>query len=123
MTSDDASTGAAGRLKRDSSHSFAATAVAVPLRPALLRPNGVPVRDDERLLVATNDFLATGGDRIFEPIMPPGGFAIDYDAGIIVRDVVVDALRRRGGTLREDQLIDPANPRWALPGPQPATCR
>lgn len=88
----------------------------------LLRPDGVPVRDDERVLVATTDFLATGGDGIFESVSPPGGFAIDDDAGT-ARDVVVEALRKRGGTLREDQLIDPANPRWALPGPQPVTCR
>ena len=88
---------------------------------ALLRPNGVPVRDDERLLVATPDFVATGGDRIFEAVTPRDGFAIERDAGA-VRDVIVEALRRRGGILREDELIDPANPHWILPGPRPVTC-
>jgi 5'-nucleotidase len=88
---------------------------------ALLRPNGARVRDSERLLVATTDFLATGGDRIFEPVTPSGGFAIVHDAGE-ARDIVVEWLRKRGGTLREDQLIDAANPRWVLPGPQPLTC-
>ena len=87
----------------------------------LLRPDNVPVRDDERLLVATPDFVATGGDRIFESIMPPDGFAVERDAGP-VRDVIVEALRRRGGILREDHLIDPANPDWILPGPRPVTC-
>jgi 2',3'-cyclic-nucleotide 2'-phosphodiesterase (5'-nucleotidase family) len=88
---------------------------------ALLRPNGTPVRDDDRVLVATTDFLATGGDAIFDPITPPGGFTIDSDAGT-PRDAVIDALRARGGTLREDELVDRGNPRWVLPGPQPVTC-
>ena len=88
---------------------------------ALLRPNNIPVRDDERLLVATPDFLATGGDGVFESVTPPGGFAIESDVGA-VRDVIAEALRRRGGILREDQLIDPANPHWVLPGPRPVSC-
>lgn len=87
----------------------------------LLRPNGVPVGDGERLLVATTDFVATGGDRIFEAVTPRAGFAIERDAGA-VRDVIVEALSRRGGVLREDELIDPANPHWILPGPRPVTC-
>jgi 5'-nucleotidase len=89
---------------------------------ALLRPDGARVRNEESLLVATTDFLATGGDRIFEPVKPSGGFAIVRDAGG-ARDVVVEMLRKRGGTLREGDLIDAANPRWVLPGPQPVTCR
>ena len=88
---------------------------------ALLRPNNVAVRDDERLLVATPDFLATGGDRVFESVTPPGGFVIESDVGA-VRDVIAEALRRRGGVLREDQLIDPENPHWVLPGPRPVNC-
>jgi 5'-nucleotidase len=88
---------------------------------ALLRPDNTPVRDDERLLVATTDFLATGGDRVFESVAPPGGFAIERDSGA-VRDVIVEALNRRGGILREDQLVDPANPHWILPGPRPVNC-
>jgi 5'-nucleotidase len=88
---------------------------------ALLRPNGAPVRDDERVLVATTDFLATSIGGIFEPVTPAGGFTIVHDAGT-ARDVVVEALRKRGGTLREEQLVDPASPRWTLPAPQPVTC-
>ena len=89
---------------------------------AMLRPNGTPVTDTERLLVATTDFLATGGDNIFVAVTPADGFALEQDIGL-VRDVVVDSLRKRGGALREDQLVDPANPRWTLPGKAPVTCR
>ena len=88
----------------------------------MLRLNGAPVTDTERLLVATTDFLATGGDGIFAPVTPPNGFSIEQDLGL-VRDVVVESLKRRGGTLREDQLMDPANPRWTLPGKAPVICR
>lgn len=88
---------------------------------AMRRPNGVAVTDTERLLIATTDFLATGGDNIFVPVTPRDGFTFEQDIGL-VRDVVVDSLRKRGGTLREDQLVDPANPRWVLPGRAPVTC-
>jgi 5'-nucleotidase len=88
---------------------------------ALLRPNGALVRDDEQVLVATTDFLATSLGGMFEAVTPAGGFTIVHDAGT-AREIVVEALRRRGGTLREEQLVDPANPRWTLPGPQPVTC-
>jgi 5'-nucleotidase len=91
------------------------------LNVGMLRPNGAPISDAERLLIATSDFLATGGDSIFAPVTPPDGFAIQQDVGL-VRDVVVESLRKRGGTLREDQLVDPANPRWTLPGRAPVTC-
>ena len=86
-----------------------------------MRAYDVPIRDDERLLVATPDFLATGGDRVFESVTPPDGFTIERDAGA-VRDVIVEALNNRGGILREDELVDPANPHWILPGPRPVAC-
>jgi 5'-nucleotidase len=88
----------------------------------MLRPNGAPIADTDRLLVATSDFLATGGDSIFAPVTPSGGFDVIRDIGL-VRDVVVDALKQRGGTLREEQLVSTTNPRWSLPGKAPVTCR
>ena len=42
----------------------------------MLRPNGAPVTDTDRLLVATTDFLATGGDGIFVPVTPADGFIV-----------------------------------------------
>ena len=87
----------------------------------MLRPNGAPIADTDRLLIATSDFLATGGDAIFAPVAPKEGFTIERDIGL-VRDVVVDTLRKRGGTLREEQLVDAANPRWTLPGRAPVVC-
>jgi 5'-nucleotidase len=87
----------------------------------LLRSTGTPVGDDEQLVVATSDFLATGGSNIFTPITPPGGFRTEEDYGA-VRDAVIGELQKRGPILREEQLVDPSNPRWTLPGQQPVRC-
>jgi 2',3'-cyclic-nucleotide 2'-phosphodiesterase (5'-nucleotidase family) len=86
----------------------------------LLNASGNPIRDDERLLVVTTDFLATGGEGLLSSVVP-AGFTIP-DAAPLARDVVVDSLRRRGGVLREDQLVDRANPRWVYPGGLPVRC-
>ena len=77
-------------------------------------PNGTPVSDSERLLIATTDFLATGGDNIFVPSRRRR-LRLEQDIGL-VRDVVVDSLRKRGGTLREDQLVDPGEPAMGATG-------
>jgi hypothetical protein len=86
----------------------------------LQRSSGRPIRDDERLTVATTDFLAFGGNEILTPVMPPGGFPIAGDAPV-ARDLIVEWFRRRGGHLRADQFVDPANPRWRHP-PLPMRC-
>jgi 5'-nucleotidase len=88
----------------------------------MLRPSGAAIRDNERLLVSTMDFLATGGDGILSPVMPPDGFAQTTD-GTLARDDVADWLRRRGGRLREEDLINPANPRWQYSETPPIDCR
>jgi 5'-nucleotidase len=88
---------------------------------ALIRPNGQPVEDRERLLVVTTDFLATNGDNVFDSVLPPNGFTVEQDAGT-VRDVVIGALKQRGATLAEAQLLDGPNPRWILPGARPLKC-
>ncbi|HSD69874.1 MAG TPA: hypothetical protein VLB07_09980, partial [Woeseiaceae bacterium] len=79
------------------------------------------VRDEERLLVVTNDFLVTGGDSVLTPIMPAEGFAIDYE-GPLVRDVIVEWMRANPTNLNEAQFDSETNPRWNLPRPAPLTC-
>jgi len=91
------------------------------LHVALIRPDGQPVEDRERVLVVTTDFLATNGDNIFASVVPPDGFTVEQDVGT-VRDVVIGALKKYGSTLGEAQLLDGPNPRWALPGPRPVMC-
>lgn len=87
----------------------------------MLRPSGRPVEDADRLSVLTTDFLATGGDRVFASVMPPGGFTLDVDR--VARDAVADWLRQRGGRLRDEQFVDRDNRRWTYPGEQPVRCQ
>lgn len=87
----------------------------------VLRDSGRQVQDDEPLSVTTSDFLAGGGDRIFTPVTPPGGFTYE-GGGPLTRDVAADWLRAHGGSLRSEQLVDAANPRWVYPGKVPVTC-
>jgi len=88
---------------------------------SMYRSNGSSVADQEQLLIATTDFVATGGDNIFTPIMPPGGFAIDPDAPLF-RHNLVAWFSKLEGSLRLTDFYDPAAPRFDLPGPTPITC-
>ena len=85
------------------------------LSARVLRLSGQPIQDSERFTVATSSFVAQGGDDILKTVMPPGGIAIPDDAPLM-RDVVADWLRKRGGRLGRPDLIDEANPRWIAPG-------
>ncbi len=82
--------------------------------------DGREIMDDDRLRVLANDFLATGGDEILTPAMPDDGFRYADDARLI-RDVIADWFRNRGGRLRAEQFQD-EHTRWNLPAPLPADC-
>jgi 2',3'-cyclic-nucleotide 2'-phosphodiesterase (5'-nucleotidase family) len=85
------------------------------------RPSGARIGEDESLVVVVSDFLATGGDGILTPVTPHGGFALP-DSAPLVRDVVADYLTRRGGPLREAELVDPKSPRLSVAGELPVSC-
>jgi 5'-nucleotidase len=78
---------------------------------AMRRPSGAEIRDDERLVVVTTDFLAMAGDGVLTPVIPAKGFALADDAPL-ARDAVAEWMQRRGGHLRDDELVDLKNPRW-----------
>jgi 5'-nucleotidase len=88
---------------------------------AMIRPSGAPIGDDERLVVVASDFLAMGGDDILTPVTPANGFPVPDNAPL-ARDVLAEHLRRHGGQLREEQLVDAQNPRVVYPGPLPVKC-
>jgi 2',3'-cyclic-nucleotide 2'-phosphodiesterase (5'-nucleotidase family) len=97
-----------------------ATCAGTDLNVTLRGPTGRPIGDDEPVAVVVPDYLATGGDGILTPVMPPRGFAVPDDA-----PPVADALAEwlgRGGCLREDKLVDAKNPRWVYPGTLPVNC-
>jgi 5'-nucleotidase len=83
--------------------------------------NGHAIDGDDRVRIAANDFLATGGDAIFTPAMPADGFDYDDDPRS-VRDVVANWLRARGGSLNAADFHTEADRRWNLPEFIPASC-
>jgi 5'-nucleotidase len=96
-----------------------ATCVGGALRARLHGDSG-PIADDRVLRVATTDFLALGGEGLFAPVAPRGGFSVGD--GPLVRDVVADWLRARGGRLGEAEFTQRAASSWSLPGPLPLNC-
>ena len=83
--------------------------------------NGHVIDDDDRLRIASNDFLATGGDGILTPAMPADGFDYDDDPRL-TRDVVADWLRAHGGSLNAADFQTETDRRWNLPDSLPASC-
>lgn len=79
---------------------------------AIRRDSGEPVKDEDRVRVIANDFLALGGDDILLPVLPDGGFAID-DSMPRVRDVLVHWFRHQE-RLHPGDFSPGAGPRWQL---------
>jgi 5'-nucleotidase len=91
------------------------------LSVSLTRERGRPILDDDPLTVVTSDFLATGGDRLFEPVAPLRVISRP-EGDPLMRDAMAERLRSRGGSLRQDQLLDPKAPRLAYEGRRPIRC-
>jgi len=60
-------------------------------RATNIRVAGEPLDDDKNYMLATNDFLAAGGDQ-FDMLK---GQASDVDTGIVLRDLIVETIRRQ----------------------------
>jgi 5'-nucleotidase len=92
------------------------------LRVALMRTSGMPLRADEKLQVATSDFVAGGGDGIVAPAGLLGQIRV-VEGVPLLRESVVAWLRSRGGRLNEHQFLAPENRRWNYPGSRPIMCQ
>ena len=99
-----------------------ATCEGSNLRVMLTRPSGMPIRADDRLTVATSDFVATGGDGVVAPAGPLGDIKTVAGAPLL-RESVVTWLRTRGGRLNENQFVSAENRRWHFPAPRPVMCQ
>jgi 2',3'-cyclic-nucleotide 2'-phosphodiesterase (5'-nucleotidase family) len=86
----------------------------------LRRPSGTTIPDDERVEVATTDFLAAGGGGMLAGVMPDGGFPLP-DAAPVARDAVAEYFKRRGGHVSEASLLA-GPPRWDVDGGLPLAC-
>ena len=88
----------------------------------LIRESGGTVGDDEPLKVVTSDFLATGGDGLFDPVAPLR-IVSNGESDPLMRDAMAERLRSRGGRLREERLLDRKAPRFTYPGRRPMRCQ
>jgi 5'-nucleotidase len=93
------------------------------LEITLTRNNGRPVSDRETLLLATSDYLATGGDDLVTPLnLAPD--RIQIDATTSFRDALAHSLKRHPRlSPRDPALFDPKKPRLALSTPRPIACQ
>ena len=85
--------------------------------PGDAQPALVALRDEEDVVVATNDFLATGGDgfpRMPRTEVPPEGPAL--------RDAIAAKLRAQKGVVRSARWLSADSPRLRLPNPRPVRC-
>jgi hypothetical protein len=85
------------------------------------RSDGTGIEDTDTIRVVSNDFLLLGGDEIFTPVMPEGGFEWSNGAPL-VRDQIVQWFRDKGGRMHADQFFDPDKLRWNRPDPMPEDC-
>ena len=92
------------------------------LRVTLTRSSGVPIRADERLTVATSDFIAGGGDGIVAPAGALGEIRM-VEGAPLLRESLVTWLRGRGGHMNENQFVSPEQRRWSYPGSRPVVCQ
>lgn len=84
--------------------------------------DGSIVLDDDRLTVNVNDYLALGGDGILTPVLPDGGFPVDYSMPL-TRDVLVEWFRGKGGSLNPEDFLTTDNPKWNVRDSLPETCQ
>ena len=92
------------------------------LRVTLTRASGVPIRADERLTVATSDFIAGGGDGIVAPAGTLGEITT-VEGAPLLRESLVTWLRSRGGRFDANQFLSPEHRRWSYPGSRPVVCQ
>lgn len=79
------------------------------LRVEAARANGAPLGADERVVVAAMDSLVRG--VVFAAVPHAGDTDIPAEAPVL-REVVEDWLRARGGHLAAGEFIQPDRPRW-----------
>lgn len=93
--------------------------VGPALQVVVRRKNGAVVRDDDRLVAVTNDFMALGGDGLVDSAHVPKT-AVEIDLEKKELDALIGGLARRKSIRPDDPALkDPSHPRLA----PPAACR
>jgi 5'-nucleotidase len=86
-----------------------------------VRRKGKPVKDGDKLVLVTSDFLASGGDAgtIGRLKLPDGSIQL---TNVIIRDAMAGVLAKRGGTLDPGALFGASKRRLGYPGKRPVKC-
>jgi hypothetical protein len=86
----------------------------------LFRPSGKPISADERVVVVAMDSLVLGA--VFASVaLPDGARAPQMDAPVM-REVVEEWLRQRGGRLSASEFVDSSYGRWQYAGIATTDC-
>jgi len=72
--------------------------------------------------IAVVNYLALGGDRVFTSVMPEGGYDLQLDAPL-ARELIIDWLKKRGGSISESDFSTDDNPKWSVPDDLDKECR
>ncbi len=89
------------------------------LQARLFRASGEPIGPAEIVTVAAMDMML--GGQLFGPVLPPGSLRVPHDAPIL-REVVEDWLRERGGAIRSAEFVDPTSRRLHFEGGSEPPC-
>lgn len=80
------------------------------------------IHDSDSVSIVVNDYMAFGGDNILASIMPEGGFPID-ESQPLTRDIFVQWLADRGGTLNASEFDTSDAPKWRRPRELDRACQ
>lgn len=84
--------------------------------------DGRSISDTDTVRIAVTNYLALGGDRVFQSVMPEIGFESQPTAPM-VRNVILRSLAKRGGSISAADFDSSAAPRWQLPESMNRECR
>jgi 5'-nucleotidase len=84
--------------------------------------DGREIVDTDRIQVIANDFLAFGGDDILTPVIPVGGFELNFNMPR-TRDALIQWFKASPGTMDPADFRSLNTPKWNLPDEIPATCK
>jgi hypothetical protein len=89
------------------------------LQARLFRVSGEPIGPADIVTVAAMDMML--GGQLFAPVLPPGSVRVPHDAPIL-REVVEDWLRDRGGSIRAAEFVDASSRRLDFEGGAEPPC-
>jgi 2',3'-cyclic-nucleotide 2'-phosphodiesterase (5'-nucleotidase family) len=81
---------------------------------------GKPLDENKPYKLATSDFLASGGDGLIGRLKLPEGAIKMTD--VIIRDAMVDVLKKKKGTIDPKDYFSPAKKRMDYEGERPVSC-